>query len=77
MNVTQILKQSQNFSRLQVQLESTENRIFAERGKGKNITKDYGTLIKQFLINRYTGWFYFENKEYFEADAGTENTPKV
>lgn len=71
------LKANQNFLELQSQLEGTENRISVERQKFNNSVKDYNTYIKQFPRVIYAGWFDFEKKGYFEADAGSENAPKV
>lgn len=71
------LKANQNFLELQAQLEGTENRITVERKKFNEVTKDYNTYIKQFPRVIYAGWFDFEKKGYFEADAGAENAPKV
>jgi len=71
------LKANQNFLELQAQLEGTENRISVERRKFNEVTKDYNTYIKQFPRNIYAGWFDFEKKGYFEAEAGSEKAPKV
>jgi LemA protein len=71
------LKANQNFLELQSQLEGTENRISVERQKFNTTVKDYNTYIKQFPRVIYAGWFDFEKKGYFEADAGSENAPKV
>jgi LemA protein len=71
------LKANQNFLELQAQLEGTENRINVERNKYNVAAKDYNTYIRQLPRNIYAGWFDFEKKPYFEADAGTENAPKV
>lgn len=71
------LKANQNFLELQSQLEGTENRIAVERKKFNEVTKDYNTYIKQFPRVIYAGWFDFEKKGYFEADAGADEAPKV
>ena len=71
------LKANQNFLELQAQLEGTENRITVERKKFNDITRDYNAYIKKFPQVIYSGWFGFEKKGYFEADAGTENAPEV
>lgn len=71
------LKANQNFLELQAQLEGTENRIAVERKKFNEVTGDYNTYIKQFPRVIYAGWFDFEKKPYFEADAGAEKAPEV
>ena len=71
------LKANQNFLELQAQLEGTENRINVERNKYNEAAKGYNTYIRQIPRSIYAGWFDFEKKPYFEADAGIENAPKV
>ena len=71
------LKANQNFLELQAQLEGAENRITVERKKFNDATGDYNTYIKQFPRVIYAGWFDFEKKPYFEADAGSEKAPAV
>lgn len=71
------LKANQNFLELQAQLEGTENRISVERKKFNETAQDYNTYIRKFPNNLIAGMFDFEKKEYFEADAGAENAPKV
>tara|TARA_R110002049_G_scaffold247413_8_gene421596 strand:- start:245 stop:823 length:579 start_codon:yes stop_codon:yes gene_type:complete len=71
------LKANQNFLELQAQLEGAENRITVERKKFNDATGDYNTYIKQFPRVIYAGWFDFEKKPYFEADAGAEKAPEV
>ena len=71
------LKANQNFLELQAQLEGTENRISVARDAYNTASKDYNTYIKQFPRVIYAGWFNFEPKPYFEADAGAKDAPKV
>ncbi|MDC1221267.1 LemA family protein [Salibacteraceae bacterium] len=71
------LKANQNFLELQAQLEGTENRIAVSRQKFNESVKDYNSYIRSFPRVIYAGWFDFAKKGYFEADAGTENAPKV
>ena len=71
------LKANQNFLELQAQLEGTENRIAVERKKFNEVTRDYNAYIKKFPQVIYSGWFDFEKKGYFEADAGAEKAPEV
>ncbi|GAB5539183.1 MAG: LemA family protein [Salibacteraceae bacterium] len=71
------LKANTNFRDLQAQLEGTENRIAVARQKFNQAVQDYNSYIRAFPRVIYAGWFDFEKKGYFEADAGTENAPKV
>ena len=71
------LKANQNFMDLQVQLESTENRIATERRKFNEVARDYNTFIQLFPKNIWAGLFGFEKKPYFEAVAGADKAPKV
>ncbi|GGK89043.1 LemA family protein [Rufibacter glacialis] len=71
------LKANQNFLELQAQLEGTENRISVERQKFNTTVQDYNTYIRAFPRNFFAGWFGFEKKGYFQADAGAQNAPTV
>ena len=71
------LKANQNFLELQAQLEGTENRIAVSRQKFNGSVQDYNSYIRSFPRVIYAGWFDFQKKGYFEADAGTENAPNV
>ncbi|MFC6996430.1 LemA family protein [Rufibacter roseus] len=71
------LKANQNFVELQAQLEGMENRIAVERQKFNQAVQQYNTYIRSFPRNMYAGWFDFEKKGYFEAEAGSQNAPKV
>lgn len=71
------LKANQNFRDLQAQLEGTENRIAVERKKFNDVTQSYNSYIRKFPQVIYAGWFGFEKKSYFEAQAGAEKAPEV
>ncbi|MBI1389660.1 MAG: LemA family protein [bacterium] len=71
------LKSNENFTNLMVQLEGTENRITVERMKYNEEVQKYNLMVKRFPGNLMAGFLGFEAREYFEADAGTENAPKV
>jgi LemA protein len=71
------LKANQSFLELQAQLEGTENRIAVERKKFNEATKNYNAYIRKFPQVIYAGWFDFEKKGYFEAEAGAEEVPEV
>jgi LemA protein len=71
------LKATQNFLELQSQLEGTENRISVERQKFNAVVQDYNAYIRKFPQVIYSGWFGFEKKGYFEAEAGADKAPEV
>jgi len=71
------LKADQRFADLQVQLEGTENRISVERGRFNESVQVFNTSIRQFPANVVAGFFGFEQKVYFKADAGAEKVPEV
>ncbi|WP_205501447.1 LemA family protein [Rufibacter psychrotolerans] len=71
------LKANQNFLELQAQLEGTENRISVERQRFNTTVQDYNSYIRAFPRNFFAGWFGFERKGYFEADAGAQRAPTV
>lgn len=71
------LKANQNFRDLQAQLEGTENRITTERMRFNKAAQAYNTKVRRFpasLIASITG---FDQKEYFQADEGSEEAPTV
>lgn len=72
-----VLKATQNFRDLQVELEGTENRISVERRKFNEVALSYNTYIKRFPQNFLAGMSGFQAKPYFEAVEGAEKTPEV
>lgn len=71
------LKANQNFLALQDELAGTENRIAVERNKYNEVVKDYNQYIRKFPQTIWAGWFGFNQKGYFEAEAGSQTAPKV
>ncbi|MBN2317735.1 MAG: LemA family protein [Acidobacteria bacterium] len=71
------LKSNQNFLELQSQLEGAENRITVARMRFVEAAQAYNTSIRRFPANLFAGFFGFEKKQYFEADAGSEEAPVV
>ncbi len=71
------LKANENFRDLQVQLEGTENRVTTARSRYTESVADYNSSIKKFPTVIYAGWFGFESKPQFKADAGASQAPKV
>ena len=71
------LKANQNYLDLQVQLEGTENRIKLSRDKYNAEVKTLNTKVRRFPSNIIAGMFNFDQKEYFEAQDGSENAPDV
>jgi LemA protein len=71
------LKANENFMRLQDELAGSENRIAVERMRYNEQVRTYNTLIKRFPANVIAGFFHFGQKDYFEAEAGAREVPKV
>ncbi|WP_425555436.1 LemA family protein [Hymenobacter koreensis] len=71
------LKANANFQELQAQIEGTENRINVERQKFNDVTREYNTYVRSFPNNLFAGIFGFQQKGYFEADAGAQKAPTV
>ena len=71
------LKANENFARLQDELAGTENRISVERMRYNEAVRGYNTAIKRFPTNFLAGLFGFKEREYFEAEAGAQEVPKV
>ncbi len=71
------LKADNRFADLQTQLEGTENRISVERGRFNEAVRNYNKAVRTFPQKFLAGMFGFEQKEYFQADAGAEKVPEV
>jgi LemA protein len=71
------LQTNASFKNLQVDLEGTENRISTARMRFNESVQDYNTQIRRFPRNMWAGLFGFDQKAYFEAEAGAEKAPDV
>jgi LemA protein len=71
------LKANENFKELINELERTENRINVERNRFNEEARLFNTEVNQFPTKMFAGLLGFPEKAYFEADAGSENAPKV
>ena len=71
------LKANQNFLNLQEELTSTEDRISYARQFYNDSVQKYDTKIQTFPTNLIAGMFNFQKREYFEAEQGAADVPKV
>lgn len=71
------LKANENFLGLQAQIEGTENRINIARMDFNNAVQEYNSKIRSFPANITAKMFSFNEKGYFQAEAGADKAPKV
>jgi LemA protein len=71
------LKANENFLQLQAQLEGTENRISVERKRFNEVVQDYNIRVRTFPTSIIAGMYNFTQKQYFQAEPGTEKAPTV
>jgi LemA protein len=71
------LKTNQQFAQLMDEISGTENRIAVARRDFNNIVQVYDTSIAKFPTNLFANQFGFKHKEYFQAEAGASQAPKV
>ncbi|TZE82814.1 LemA family protein [Calorimonas adulescens] len=71
------LKADANFRALQDELAGTENRIAVARRDYNNAVQSYNTKIRRFPASIIAGMFGFEQKQYFQAEDGAREVPKV
>jgi LemA protein len=72
-----ILKSIDAVQTLMAQLEGTENRVSVERQRFNDSVRSFNAMAKRFPSNIVAGIFGFSVREYFEAQAGSENAPSV
>ena len=71
------LRATENFTKLQGQLEGIENGIKNSRRVFNDEINTYNTKVRSFPMNILGGMFGFHAKEGFKADAGAEKAPEV
>jgi len=72
------LKADQTFLRLMDELAGTENRIAVERMRYNEAVLEFNVAVRMFPGNVVAGMFgYKPATEYFKAEAGTKNVPRV
>ncbi|MBU0942940.1 MAG: LemA family protein, partial [Proteobacteria bacterium] len=72
------LKANQNFLDLQSQLEGTENRINVARQRYNEAVSGFNGSIRRFPANLTNNFIlHLERKEYFKAEEGAKEVPKV
>lgn len=71
------LKANQNFQQLMDELAGTENRIAVARKDYNDEVAIFNKKVKSFPGVMIAGVFGFEKKEYFKAQNGAEEAPKV
>lgn len=71
------LKASQNFSQLQEELTSTENRVAASRTNYNRTIRDYNNKVEVFPTNIFAGMFHFTKKEQLPVEEATKTAPEV
>lgn len=71
------LKANENFLALQSQLEGTENRISVERRRFNELVNAYNAHIRTVPTNIIASFGGFQQKQYFQAQAGADTAPKV
>jgi LemA protein len=71
------LKANQNFLSLQEELTSTEDRIAYSRQFYNDSVMKYDNKIQSIPSNIIAGMFGFKSREYFKAEEGATEVPRV
>ena len=76
------IRSTENFGMLQTQLEGTENQVKTERDYYNEAVKQFNSYVRGFWKHKALGLVGDDDEEFkvrkmFEADAGSENAPKV
>ncbi len=71
------LKSSDSFQTLMSQLEGAENRVSVERTRYNEYVRNYNLKVMRVPSSIIALIFGFDEKEYFNSEAGAEKAPKV
>ncbi|MES2777695.1 MAG: LemA family protein [Bacteroidota bacterium] len=71
------LKATENFTKLQGQLEGIENNIKNSRKVFNETVQSYNMKVRTFPMNLFAGMFGFKQKAGFQSDPGAEKAPEV
>ena len=71
------LQTTQGFRDFQTQIEGTENRINIARRDYNTAVNDYNLQVRRFPNNIFAGFFRFQTKAFYKADAGSEKAPDI
>ena len=71
------LKANENFTALQVELSSTEDKIAYARQFYNDTVQMYNTAIMSFPANILAGMFGFKEESFFEIDDAQKEPVKV
>ncbi len=71
------LKANQNFLALQTELSDTEDKISVARQVYNDVVNSYNSAIQVFPAVLIAGMMGFQKRDFFEADEGSREAPKV
>lgn len=71
------LKTTQAFQDFQAQIEGTENRINVARRDYNTAVNSFNLKVRMFPNNIFAAIFHFSEKQYYQADPGTEKAPDI
>ncbi|MGD0729513.1 MAG: LemA family protein [Candidatus Micrarchaeaceae archaeon] len=71
------LKASENFKKLQDELENTEDRISYVRTSYNDYVLDYNNAIMTFPGSSFANWFHFQKADFFQAPDEEKQVVKV
>ena len=71
------LQASEGYTALRDEMAGTQNRITTARGRYIESIQLYNTAILRFPGNIISGIFGFDGRDYYHADAGNLQTPRI